>query len=432
MKSNGITLGHIREFWCPRPTAAEAPAFRDSVTTSNIFRERILAVLILGVSFALIAVDYLVMDGGRASTVIYSVSAISARLALMAFLAAFLLATRRRMAQVPACHRAWDVAFVVVSLSWFSLYAGALLAVRPGVAPYLIAVLTVAAFLFQGVLRSVLVFGAAFLLFTVSALGFGADSRLLLSALVNGSVSTLLAFVVSRVTFVAYLRNFRNDAYIAEQKRKLMESNEMLQRLSFRDPLTNVANRRFLEMSLPSEWKLHARSKLCLSIIMIDIDWFKSFNDTYGHLAGDDCLRRVAAALESAVRRSTDLVTRYGGEEFCVLLPMTDREGAIFTGKRMMLAIHDLRTPHKGNPFGCVTVSMGIASCLPDHSKHRDELVHAADTALYKAKIGGKNRIAWQIPPDEADREKTPLPTHFSLAMDLPLDGASDVSVDTS
>lgn len=399
----GTALTHIRESWFPGPTPPEASAFRDAITCGNISRERILAFLIIGISIVLIAFDCLVLKEGQDPPGGYGVSIVIARLALMGFLSAFLLATRPGLGQLPAVLRAWDLAFVTVSLCWCSLYAGALLMVRPGVDPYLMAVLTVAAFLYQGALRGILVFAAAFLLFSLTALAFSADSRLLLSALVNGGIGSLLAFVVSRVTFAGFLRNFRNDAFIAEQKRKLIESNELLQQLSFRDPLTNVANRRFLEMTLSSEWKLHVRSRDCLSIIMIDIDWFKSFNDTYGHLAGDDCLRRVATALETSVRRSTDLVTRYGGEEFCVLLPLTELEGAILAGHSMMRAVQDLQIPHGGSPFGFVTVSMGVAGCLPDHAGHADELVHAADTALYNAKTEGKNRLAWRVPDRPSD-----------------------------
>ncbi|MRR34210.1 GGDEF domain-containing protein [bacterium] len=399
----GTILAHIRECWFPGPTAAEASAFRDAVASGNICRERILAFLMICISIVLIGVDCLFLAGGHTPVGIYGVSAIIARLALMVFLAAFLLATRPRMRQSSAALRAWDAAFVMVSLCWCSLYSGALLLMRPGVDPYLMAVLTVAAFLYQGAVRAALVFAAAFLVFSLTAIVFSADSRLLISSLINGGIGAILAFVVSGVTFAAYLRNYRNDVYIAEQKRQLIESNEMLQHLSFRDPLTNVANRRFLEMTLDSEWKLHVRSRHSLSIIMIDIDWFKSFNDSYGHLAGDECLRRVAAALETSLRRSTDLVTRYGGEEFCVLLPVTDRKGAVFAGRNMMRAIHALQIPHGGSPFGRVTVSMGVAGCLPAHGRNVAELIHAADTALYNAKAEGKNRLAWHILSEKSE-----------------------------
>ncbi len=429
-----MTFSDIREFWFPKPTGAEASDFRDAVTESNLHRERILAILMIVVSVILMAIDCLVMDGGKGS-IHLTLAAVVSRFTLIIFLVVFLIATRCPHTEVFFQHRVWDAAFVGISLAWVSLFNGTLLVVRPGIEPYLIAVFTIAAFLLQGALRSALTFGLGLSLFSLSVVGSHQDHRLLLSALVNGFIATLLAIIISRVTFVVRLREFRNDAYIVEQKRELMESNERLQRLSFVDPLTNIANRRFLEMSISREWKLHARSGFQMSVLMIDIDWFKSFNDTYGHLAGDECLRRVAAALENTVRRPTDLVTRYGGEEFCVLLPMTQKEGAICIVKRMMRAISGLDIPHRGSPLGSVTVSMGIASCMPDHVRGFDDLLHSADTALYDAKMAGKNRIAWCCPLlllEKEDDGGDTLPRIMSLSMELPLEQEFDVSPEGS
>ena len=195
-----------------------------------------------------------------------------------------------------------------------------------------------------------------------------------------------------------------------------------MQKLSYQDPLTGIANRRFLEMCLSRELKQEGCSGQPLSVILIDIDWFKLFNDTYGHIPGDDCLRQVAAALESAVRRPSDLVSRYGGEEFCVLLPMTQREGAIFAAKRMRKAIHDLKLPRRASFFGRVTVSMGIASRQPLSSEHIDSLIHSADTALYHAKISGRNRIAWCCSVDAMeqvpDADAAALLYHKSISLE--------------
>lgn len=391
-----MTFSDIRELCFPNQTPAEAFDFRNTVTEININRERTLAILMIGISIILIAVDCLAVDGAEAVNL--ASAAILSRFGLILFLVAFLVATRRPPTEISFHHRAWDAAFVGVSLSWVSLFSGALLAVRPGIEPYLIAVFTVAAFLQQGASRSTLTFGLGLFLFSLSAVESHTNHRFLVSALVNGSIATLLAYIISRVVYAMQLRGFLNDAHISAQKKALIESNERLQRLSFIDPLTNLANRRFLDMSITREWKMHARSGFTMSVLMIDIDWFKSFNDSYGHLSGDNCLRRVAAALEETVRRPTDLVTRYGGEEFLVLLPMTNREGALCIATRMMNAVSELDVSHRGSPLGTVTVSIGISSCLPDHVRCFDDLLHSADTALYKAKSSGKNRIAWCCP----------------------------------
>jgi diguanylate cyclase (GGDEF)-like protein len=431
---NAMTFLDILEFCFQKPTAAEASGFHDTVTECNLHRARILAVLIIVISVILMAVDCLVMNGVKGS-INLRVAAIVSRFALIVFLVVFLIDTRRPPPEGFLHHRVWDVAFTGISLAWFSLFSGALLVVRPGIEPYLITVFTIAAFFILGVLRSALTFGIGLALFSLSVAASHPDQRLLLSALVNGFIATLLAFIISRATFVMRLREYRNNAYQADQQRELLESNERLQRLSFVDPLTNIANRRFLEMSISREWKLHARSGFQMSVLMIDIDWFKSFNDNYGHLAGDECLRQVATALENTVRRPTDLVTRYGGEEFCVLLPMTKKEGAICIVKRMMRAINCLDIPHRGSPLGSVTVSMGIASCLPDHVSGFDDLLRSADTALYNAKISGKNRIAWCCPLLLLKKENdgvNNLTRNMSLSTNIPLEQEFDASPEVS
>lgn len=420
-----MNLSDIRESWFPSPTKSEAVPFLNAVTISNLGRERILAALMICASAILMAVDYLAR-GDTESSWNLAASAILSRGLIIAFLATFLYATRRPVTRVEPRHRTWDAAFVIVCISWMSTFSGALLAVRPGIEPYLTALFTIAALVLQGTRRSMLTFGAGLVFFSLSAAAARPEQRLMLSALINGSISTLLAFVISQVAFVVRLRDFRNDAYITEQKRELMESNERLQRLSFIDPLTNIANRRFLEISLSREWKLHARSGLYMSVLMIDIDWFKSLNDTYGHLTGDDCLRRVASALESVLRRPTDLVTRYGGEEFCILLPMTERDGAICTGKRVLQVIRGLEILHQGSPLGRVTVSMGISGCRPEHRDRSNDLLRSADKALYDAKTAGKNRIAWRSLIKTEGADVLPLPEQLSLDMALPLESHAE------
>ncbi len=388
----------IREVIFTAPGPAEAALFRDAVTADNIYRERILAQLVLVASLLLMIVDYGVMIFQPESNRGLSLLAILFRVSYCVFLATFLLAIRKKQAGAASRHCFWDTAVVGVSLAWLGAFSGALLAVRPGTEPYLMGVLITGCFLFQAARRTILLFSVGFLCFVITAVSFCPEFSLLLSSLINVALATFLAFVISRIVFRMRLESFRNAQDIAGQRRLMQESVEHLQKLSYLDPLTGIANRRFLEMSLSREWKLESRSGQLLSIIMIDIDWFKLFNDTYGHIPGDNCLRKVAAALEASVMRPGDLVSRYGGEEFCVLLPMTNREGAIFTAKRMMKAIHDLRILHRSSDFGQVTVSMGIATRQPHHTEYFESLIHSADSALYHAKVLGKNRIAWCCP----------------------------------
>ncbi len=176
--------------------------------------------------------------------------------------------------------------------------------------------------------------------------------------------------------------------------RCLEETNAALERLSTLDALTGIANRHVCNEFLYREWRRAVREGTVFAVVMVDVDCFKAYNDTYGHLGGDDCLRRVAAGLQETMRRPGDLLARYGGEEFVALLPGTDREGALVVAEAMRTAVARLNLEHARSPVAPhVTVSIGVASTIPDRDAGVDELVAAADAALYAAKRAGRNRV---------------------------------------
>ncbi len=172
-----------------------------------------------------------------------------------------------------------------------------------------------------------------------------------------------------------------------------------LGRLARVDGLTGIANRRTFDEVIAQQWKLTLRTAAPLSLLLLDVDHFKSFNDTYGHITGDDCLRTMAKTLRDTVRRPSDLVARYGGEEFAVLLPATDLEGASIVAEELRLAVAALDIPHEGNAGcgGVVTVSCGASTAsagIGSSIQMPKGLLLAADTALYKAKRQGRNQVA--------------------------------------
>ncbi len=176
---------------------------------------------------------------------------------------------------------------------------------------------------------------------------------------------------------------------------QLQQVNQELERLAAVDDLTQVANRRRFDELLNREWQRLARSKAPLSLILGDVDYFKRYNDTYGHRAGDMCLAQVAQALSGAARRATDLVARYGGEEFVMVLPNTDRAGAVRVAINLQAAIEALQIPHKASDVGdFVTMSLGIATTIPRTDRVPAELVEVADRALYQSKLRGRNRYS--------------------------------------
>ncbi len=165
------------------------------------------------------------------------------------------------------------------------------------------------------------------------------------------------------------------------------------------DEPTGLSNRRMFNGSLGLEWRRAYRNAQSLVVIMIDIDYFKQFNDLYGHLAGDDCLRAVAEILHTSSRRPGDVAARYGGDEFVMLLPDTDIVGAKNFGDSLCCTISALNIKHEYSPHnGIVTVSVGVSAIFPSNDTSAISLISLADEALYEAKVAGRNRMAWKIP----------------------------------
>ncbi|MBF0399771.1 MAG: diguanylate cyclase [Magnetococcales bacterium] len=164
------------------------------------------------------------------------------------------------------------------------------------------------------------------------------------------------------------------------------------------DGLTGIPNRRRFDQFLTQEWHRSLRAKSPLSLILMDIDFFKPYNDNYGHSAGDDCLRTVAQALATCLTRATDLVARYGGEEFVCVLPETDSAGAVQFGEKIRHAISRLQIPHAYSKTGPhVTISLGVTTSIPSQAAKPEELICVADQNLYRAKDEGRNRLAFSI-----------------------------------
>ena len=194
-----------------------------------------------------------------------------------------------------------------------------------------------------------------------------------------------------RIELLARLR------YHARAHVSLLERNtalEELRRIAVTDGLTGLYNRRNFDEIFAKEWRRSRRDQSPLSLVMIDVDHFKQFNDNYGHQAGDDCLVQVAAALQGTMCRAGDIVARYGGEEFIGIFPDTEIAGAMTIAERIRLAVTELNIPHHHSQVAShVTVSVGVASTVPSDDTGREALLKAADTALYKAKETGRNRV---------------------------------------
>jgi len=188
-------------------------------------------------------------------------------------------------------------------------------------------------------------------------------------------------------------RNTHLENEVTVRIRELTEANFKLELLSNTDGLTAAANRRSFDSVLVQEWHRAQRSGLPLAMLMLDVDHFKAYNDHYGHLGGDDCLRALVMVLLKEVRRSGEMVARYGGEEFVVLMPDTNLQNALATAQRIQQAVSALSLRHAAAPTGKVTFSYGVVSVVPTLHQTSNELIERADAALYRAKANGRDRI---------------------------------------
>jgi diguanylate cyclase (GGDEF)-like protein len=194
------------------------------------------------------------------------------------------------------------------------------------------------------------------------------------------------------------LRQLADQLAIAAQQaelyQQLQQANLELLHLATHDRLTGLANRRYFDTYLEQEWRRLQREQAPLSVILCDIDHFKLYNDALGHVAGDECLSKVAQAISAAVKRPADLVARYGGEEFAVILPNTDLAGAQQAVERMRRAVSESNIPHSESPVKPeITLSAGIACVYPSPNLAAAHLVAMADQALYQAKRTGRDRF---------------------------------------
>ena len=174
---------------------------------------------------------------------------------------------------------------------------------------------------------------------------------------------------------------------------ELKRQKDLLRKLSYQDGLTGIANRRYFDDVLIREHRRCKRNKMPLSILMIDIDFFKAYNDLYGHLTGDDCLKLVVLTMQEQLNRPSDLLARYGGEEFVCVLPETDLDGAKLIAERMRSAVLEQQIPHEKGIDGRITISIGVVSGLPREGADPRKFLIVADQCLYRAKVSGRNRI---------------------------------------
>jgi diguanylate cyclase (GGDEF)-like protein len=206
--------------------------------------------------------------------------------------------------------------------------------------------------------------------------------------------SSFLGMCLAYATDHQHRQNYLQSCLIEQTRLKMVDQAKQLESLSQRDALTGLANRRYLDEVMTSEWNRAIRYKTPLTVMMIDIDYFKNYNDTLGHLEGDRCLKIIADSLAKCAARSGDLAARYGGEEFLLLFASTDREPATKQAERLVHLIQELAILHPASPVAeHMTISIGVACAIPQIHEQPAEFIRKSDAALYKAKTTGRNRF---------------------------------------
>lgn len=388
--------------WFPVVPDADKNLFESILTYSNIQRLRIITWLLITINLLLIFVHLAYIgDIDQPSILTVAPYIMAIRLIVILSSAAFLIVSRLPAFPdaIKKSHHFYNSIYILLNLIIYAVLSSLVHSAGPGIASsYLMAVLVSATFLYLNWLKSILIYGFSWIVFSVMVWHFQPDWIVAFSAIINGSVVTILALVMSRVIYANRVKEFLNLQTIELQKDKLAASNNLLERLSYLDALTNIPNRRFLDEFLQREWRLAIREHgLALSLIMVDIDQFKQLNDAFGHQNGDDILVNVATALSRTVKRPGDLFARYGGEEFIAILPKTDLYGASRIAGQMLQAVERLDIKHPFSYNGRLTISIGLACMQPNDKELPESLIEAADKALYQAKKAGGNRYVLAV-----------------------------------
>lgn len=216
---------------------------------------------------------------------------------------------------------------------------------------------------------------------------FQKSSEILFGNYINTTTFLIISWAISYMRYKKQADDFNNGRIIQEQNNELNRINKELEILSRTDFLTGVSNRFVFDKTLTAEWDRCKRQFLPLSLMMIDIDFFKVFNDNYGHQAGDDCIRQVAGVLSACVKRSSDTVARYGGDEFAIILPYIEKDNALELAEKMRQMVKELAIPQEYSPVSkYVTISLGVNTLIPSNESSVEEFIKTSDNALYEAK----------------------------------------------
>jgi diguanylate cyclase (GGDEF)-like protein len=385
-----LKLFYNRKIKLPPLSSEEASEFFDLMTVSNLVRTKYIALILVLDILLLALIVFLIPDESSfySSSLVeyYKINTI-----LCLPLALIVLFTLRPpdAGSVRLRHKVLDN----LALCILGLGATAVCLLVGDTTLYFIAITYVSLLYYKKLKEIFLLYCSFFALITIGI--YFSDWPVENKAIEFSEIlrSTILAIIIVYIRLRAKIIALKNKKLIQNQNEELAKANKILNNLSMQDGLTNIPNRRSFEKHSRLEWKRAKREQSPVGLLMIDIDWFKKYNDRYGHQKGDDCLKKVAKALHEGIHRAGDMVARYGGEEFVAILPKNDLSGSAEFGEKLNRAIANLRIDHEELPWKKVSISIGAASCIPDERTSIDDLINMADEALYDAKEKGRNRV---------------------------------------
>lgn len=266
---------------------------------------------------------------------------------------------------------------------------------------YAVAIIAVAVTPYYEPITLLCIYITVHILFLALMVYFQKSGRILFGDYVNSTSFLIISWAISQMRYKSQIEHFNNRRIIQEKSDELIkvnleleEANQKLEKLSQTDSLTGIFNRSVFDRVIKIEWDRCKRHDLPLSLIMIDIDFFKAFNDNYGHQAGDDCLKQVAEVLSNCARRSSDIVARYGGEEFAIILPHMEKENVLKYAERLRKKVEQLTIPHRYSSISeHLTISLGVHTDIPSNATSIEKFIKTADKALYEAKKGRNNIV---------------------------------------
>ena len=385
----------IKTFFSSAVPKQDQNEFMASVNTINIARAKITCLMFILLEIILSAVSFFTQNGAmlKPPGIYYSGLYLTMFLTMLAFYRAF----DRLEENISVSSRKIQIvgtAFTGFILCW-SAASSVLDDITSGqIMVYTFAVIAVAVTPIFEPLALLRIYLPIHIGFCVLLAAVPGTSTFPIPDIINSTTFLLVAWFISLMRYKTQVAEFRN-AKLTEEKNlelnrvnaELQEANRKLEELSRIDGLTGIFNRAMFDFTVRAEWDRCKRQSLPLSLLMIDIDYFKNFNDHYGHQAGDDCIRRVVGVLTSCAKRASDAVARYGGEEFAVILPCTEKGNAEMLAEQIRESVEKLKIPHADSCISdVVTISLGVYSMVPNNSCTVKELIENADKALYHAK----------------------------------------------